>query len=122
METAETVDRGKDLFVESLGGATVRQLGREHGFSHTVAAREVRAGARRHLEDLAGKLLVARRTGERVELLLIPKTSGAPLTMACRYIEFVTRELEELTIRTELHFDIVEAGVRVSLTEIVKED
>ncbi len=74
---------------------------------------------RDHITQIAGRVLVARKTSEIVWLLM-PNQSGDDLHAGLAYFDWVLRELEELTFRCRVHAAAKPDGIALGIEEYVE--
>lgn len=104
-------------FADHLAGVPLREIGKRRGISHETARQTIREQGREHIVDLAGRLLVNRRTGD-LEVLVIPDVSGPDFDQAVAYLIWAVNELAELGITVKLHANPIEAGIAFGLEEL----
>lgn len=112
MEATQLLDR-------HFAGASLRELAELEGFSspETMRQRLVRA-KREHLTEIAGQVLVARKTHEIVWFVL-PNQGGEELHAGFAYFDWVLRELEALTFRCRVHVAAKPDGIALGIEEYV---
>jgi len=112
MEATQLLDR-------HFAGVSLRELAELDGVRSPETMRQRLVEAKRsHITEMAGRLMVARRNQE-VLWLLVPGTSGADLHAGLQYIDWLLRELEEVTFRCRVHFKTKPDGVAIGLEEYI---
>jgi hypothetical protein len=112
MESTELLDR-------HFAGATLRELADLDDVKSPETMRKRLVDARReHITQIAGQVLVARRTGEVVWFAL-PDQGGDALHAGLAHFDWVLRELEELTFRCRVHVAAKTDGIALGIEEYV---
>lgn len=96
MESSEVMLR------EHAAGVPLRAIAARHGVgSHETVRTAIRRAQRAHLQEMSGRLLLARRSGEMITFESSP--DGDEFVMATGYIRWLVNELRELSIRVRVH-------------------
>lgn len=110
---------GEDLFYEhALKGATFAQLAPKRMVSAEYTRILVRGFVRDHVNRIEMELMVCRRT-DQLLMLAVPDQAAESQTLALRYVDFVTRELERRCVQVEVHYRALpDGGVAFLLEDI----
>lgn len=112
MEPTQLLDR-------HFAGDSLRELAEAEGVKSPETMRKRLVEAKReHITQLAGQVLVARRTGEIVWFVL-PDQGGEELHAGLAYFDWVLRELEDLTFRCRVHVAAKPDGIALGIEEYV---
>lgn len=106
----------EEVLERHFAGTSLREFAEERGCSPETVGKEIRAAKRAHITQMAGELLLARRTGELV-VLVVPGHSGPDFDVAIGYLTMVVHEIEDLGIKLKIHVTNTEAGVAYGLQE-----
>lgn len=114
MEAEQLLDR-------HFAGASLRELAEVEGVSSPETMRQRLVTAKReHITQIAGQVLVARKTGEIVWFVL-PDQGSEALHAGLAYFDWVLRELESLTFNCRVHVAAKPDGIALGITEYVAE-
>ena len=109
----------QDVLERHFAGDSLRELAEERGCSHETVAKQIREAKREHITQIAGQVLVARKTHEIVWFVL-PNQCGEELHAGLAYFDWVLRELEELTFRCRVHVAAKPDGIALGIEEYVE--
>lgn len=107
------------LLQRHFDGRTLSELAVVEGVNSPETIRQrLLKSKRAHITQIAGRLMLARRDGE-ILWLAIPGNSSADLHAGLVYVDWLLRELEDVTFRCRVHFASKPDGVAIGLEEYV---
>lgn len=106
------------ILARHFGGATLTEIAEAEGVRSPETARKRLAEAQRaHLLDVAGELLLARRTHE-VLWFLVPTADPDDLSAGLAYFSWIVRQLGDHAVRCRIHAVEKPDGLALGIEEV----